>query len=93
MKTATINKLIQEFDAIERIAPSENWDIAFQKKLNKSRMTKSNNVTKFNALMLLLLSVNIAFIWNASKTENTKSVDSRNETFKIISEELLIPNN
>ena len=88
-----MNKLMQEFDSIENIDPSENWDIAFQKKLNKSRMTKSNVVTKFNALMLLLLIVNIGFIWNASKMENTKSVDSRNDTFKIISEELLIPNN
>ena len=88
-----MNKLMQEFDAIENIAPSENWDIAFQKKLHKARMTKSNAVTKFNALMIVLLIVNIGFIWNASKTENTKSVDPRNSNFKTIADQLFIPNN
>lgn len=86
-------KLMQEFDSIENIAPSENWDIAFHNKLNKARMTKSNAVTKFKALMLVLLLINIGFIWNASKTENTKSVDSRNSKFKTIADQLFIPNN
>lgn len=88
-----MNKLMQEFDSIENIAPSENWDKAFQNKLNTARITKSNAFTKFNALMLLLLLVNIGFIWNTLKMQNAKMAVSRNDTFKIISKELLIPNN
>lgn len=88
-----MTKIMQQFDLIENISPSENWDSAFQNKLNKARMSKSSTITQFNTLILMLLLVNIGFIWNSLKTENTKTVISRKDTCKIISEELLIQNN
>ena len=88
-----MTKITHQFDLIENISPSENWDSAFQNKLNKAKMSKSSTITQFNALILTLLMVNIGFVWNSLKTENTKTVISRKDTCKIISEELLIQNN
>ena len=88
-----MTKITHQFDLIENISPSENWDSAFQNKLNIARMSKSSTITQFNALILMLLLVNIGFIWNSLKTENTKTDVSRKDTCKIISDELLIPNN
>lgn len=88
-----MTKITHQFDLIENISPSENWDSAFQNKLNMARMSKSSTITQFNAMILMLLLVNIGFIWNSLKTENTKTVISRKDTCKIISEELLIQNN
>ncbi len=93
MKTEDMNTIMKQFDSIKNITPSENWDGAFENKLNKARMTKSNTVAKFNAIMLVLVMVNIGFFWNASKTEDRKSVDSRNSNFKTIADQLFIPNN
>jgi hypothetical protein len=84
---------MQEFDSIDNITPNEHWDIALQIKLNKARRTNSNAVTKLTALVLVLSVINIGMIWNTAHMENTKSVDVKQYTFKIISEELLIPNN
>ena len=88
-----MTKITHSFDSIENISPSENWDNAFHDKLDKARMSKSSTVTQFNTLMLVLLFVNIGFIWNSLKTENTKTDVSRKDTCKIISDELLIQNN
>ena len=88
-----MTKITHQFDLIETISPSENWDSAFQNKLNMARMSKSSTVTQFNTLILVLLFVNIGFIWNSLKTENTKTDVSRKDTCKIISDELLIQNN
>ena len=93
MKTSAMNTISQQFDSIEDITPSKNWDLNFQNKLNNARENKSNSVSKFNFIILVLIFVNVGFIVNSLKTENTKTTVSRNDNLKIISEELLIPNN
>lgn len=93
MKTSAMNTINQQFDLIEDITPSKNWDLNFQNKLNNARENKSNSVTKFNFIILVLIFMNVGFIVNSLKTENTKTAISRNDNLKIISEELLIPNN
>lgn len=93
MKTSAMNTISQQFDAIEDIIPSKKWDLNFQNKLNDARVNKSNSVSKFNFIILVLIFLNVGFIWNSLKTENTKIAVSRNDNLKIISEELLIPNN
>jgi hypothetical protein len=41
MKTEDINVILKEFESIESITPSENWDLVFQNKLDSARLSKS----------------------------------------------------
>lgn len=93
MKTEDMNNVIDQLNSIENIFPSENWDSNFQYKLHRARLSKSNSVSRFNLLILVLICINGGFIWNSLKTKETDTVVSRNESFKIISDNLLISNN
>lgn len=83
---------MQNFDVLENIEPSENWDVNFQNKLENARFSKSNSVSKFNLIVLVLIVINAGFIWNSLKTDNIKS-DDKGSKYKTIANELLIPNN
>lgn len=91
MKTQDINIILQEFDAIENISPSSNWDLVFEQKLQNSKISKSN--TKLNFAMLLLVIVNVGFLWNSLATSIFKTTNLREESFKTISEQLLNTDN
>lgn len=88
-----MKNLIQQLNTIENITPSENWNSNFQYKLQRARLSKSNSVSKFNLLILVLVCINGGFIWNSLKTHDKDSAVSRNESFRIISDNLLISNN
>lgn len=92
MNTQDMNNVMQQFDSIETIFPSENWEIHFQNKLENARFSKSNSVSKFNLIVLVLIVINAGFIWNSLKTDNTKT-DDKGSKYKTIANELLIPNN
>lgn len=92
MKTEDMNNVMQQFDLIATISPSENWEVNFQNKLDNARFSKSNSVSKFNVIVLVLILVNAGFIWNSLKSDNTKS-DDKGSKYKTIANELLIPNN
>lgn len=87
------HKLLQDFDAIENITASDNWNIIFQNKLDASRKSKHKLVTKFNIMIMALVFINIGFLWNSLKVENSKAIVDRGSKFEIISKELLITSN
>jgi hypothetical protein len=93
MKTEDINKVLQEFETIETISPSENWDLVFQNKLDSVRLSKSSTITKINGLMIILVFVNICFIWNIIVSDGSEVNTSRASNLQTISNELLITNN
>ncbi len=45
MKTEDMNNVMQQFDLIATISPSENWEVNFQNKLDNARFSKSNSVS------------------------------------------------
>jgi hypothetical protein len=92
MKTEDRNTIIENFDVLENIEPSENWEINFQNKLVNARYSKSSSVSKFNLIVLVLILVNAGFVWNSLKSDNSKS-DDKDTEYKTIANELLIPNN
>jgi len=92
MKTEDLNKIIQEFDSIKAINPSENWEVNFQNKLDSSRLSKSNYVSKYNLIIVALIIMNAGFILNSLKAENTKSQD-KGTKYRTIANELLITSN
>ena len=94
MKTEDISmKIIQEFEFIENISPSENWDLVFHTKLDAARMDKSNATTKFNIMMLVLVFVNVGFIINSFRAQNTKTIEQKGSNYQTVSDELLISSN
>lgn len=93
METEDINTILQEFESIENISPSENWDLVFQNKLDSARLLKSSTITKINGLMLILVFVNIGFIWNIIANDGSKVITNRASNLQTISNELLISNN
>ena len=93
MKQSAINKILEEFDTIEDITPSENWDFVFENKMNNSRLSKSNTITNFSLMLLLLIALNIGFIWNSFKTVNLKNVQDKEVKYRTIADELLIASN
>jgi hypothetical protein len=93
MKTEDINKVLQEFESIQNISPSENWDLVFQNKLDSVRLSKSSTITKINGLMIILVFVNIGFICNIIASDSSEVITNRASNLQTISNELLISNN
>jgi hypothetical protein len=92
MNTEDIN-IEQAFDSIEIISPSDSWDLLFEQKLQNSRTLKSRNISKINIAILVLFFINVGFVLNSFRTETAKQVVLRNDSFKIIAEELLSSTN
>jgi hypothetical protein len=88
MNTEDIN-IEQAFDAIENIAPSDNWDLVFEQKLQNAKSSKFNKISKNTLAILILVFINVGFILNSLRNENSKTEISRNDDFKIIANELL----
>jgi hypothetical protein len=93
MKTTDVNKIIEEFESIGNISPSENWDFNFHNKLDSARMNKNSAVATFNIMMLILVFVNIGFIINTFRAQNTKTIEEKGFNYQTISDELLISSN
>ena len=92
MITQDMTKILQNFDVLENIEASENWEVNFQNKLDNARYSKSNSVSKFNMIVLVLILINAGFVWNSLKLNNTKT-DDKDTKYKTIANELLISNN
>lgn len=92
MKTEDMNNIMQNFEVLETIEPSRNWEVNFQNKLDNARFSKSNSVSKFNLIILVLILVNAGFVWNSLKTDDTNSED-KGTKYKTIATELLITSN
>ncbi|CAN5533473.1 hypothetical protein BH11BAC2_BH11BAC2_16480 [soil metagenome] len=87
-----IDQRLQEFDAMEGIAPSADWNSSLMSRLEKSKPNSTRSFVKesYKLVILLLLVINIGFVVNV--IQNSKSVDSisRNTELQKVSSELLI---
>ena len=96
MNTLEINKKVQqklhEFDDVETISTSGNWEFSLQQKLTLLQPEKSNFITNYAIIMLFLLFLNIGFFVYSicSETENSSNVSS---DFRMVSKELLLSSN
>ena len=96
MNTLEINKKVQqklhEFDDVETISTSDNWEFSLQQKLTLLQPEKSNFITNYAIIMLSLLFLNIGFFVYSisSKTENSSNESS---DFRMVSKELLLTSN
>ena len=96
MKTDTLhdklNQKLKEFEVLENIEPSANWNDDFMAKLADSK-TKTNNisVSKITTLMLCFVVINICFLITVIHTESKENATSniRKAGLQNISYELL----
>ena len=94
MKTKDINTILKEFESIENISPSGNWDLILQNKLDVARFPRTNTTAIFiSTIMLVLVFVNIGYILNTSFRDNEEIVVDRSSTLQSISNELLVSSN
>ncbi len=93
MKIEDINLILQEFETIENILPSEDWDFIFEIKLSQTKKARINKTSKFSLALLFLVFLNVGFILNSLLTDIAKSEVSRPDNLKSIANELLISNN
>ena len=93
MKTEDINEILREFESIESITPSENWDLVFQNKLDSAKLSKSSTILKINVLMIVLVCVNIGFFWSIIANDSATVAVNRSSSLLVISNELLSNSN
>lgn len=89
MKTEDINIVLQEFESIDNIIASENWDSALEQKLLVARNSKSFKISKISISVLILVFINIGFVLNSLRTDKSTTEISKKADFKTIAEELL----
>lgn len=93
MKTEDINVILREFESIESITPSENWDLVFQNKLDSARLSKSSTILKINVLMIVLVCLNIGVVWSITENDSARVAVNRASNLEVISNELLTNSN
>lgn len=93
MDNLEINKkvaqLLNEFDIIETISVSDNWENRLQLKLNSKQNLKLNYSKKYGIILVVLFFFNTSFILFSISGSSEKIDESKND-FQIISNELFI---
>ncbi len=82
---------LSEFEEIDEIQFSSDWNNSFTLRLNKTKRHSRAGLpnTKFTILILFFVILNFGFILNVLNTGNHNSFDRKSE-LKIISNELLV---
>jgi hypothetical protein len=88
------NRVLQkltEFDSLENIQPSENWNQSLMKKIASARSvpTTGPSAVRFAVVVLFILLLNIGFILN-TMIRNSKQIRLHDSELQIISNEFLI---
>ena len=90
LKNRVLQKL-NEFETLENIQPSEDWNQSLMKKIGSARSKPMTGISaaKFAVAALFILLVNIGFILN-SVIRNSKLPGRHDSELQIISKEFLI---
>ena len=83
---------LYEFETLENIYPSLNWETKLESKLNLMSNKKSNLINKYNLILVSIGMINASIIVFSLLNES-KKVSTRTRNFELISKELLIKSN
>ena len=93
MNNLEINKkvaqLLNEFEIIETISVSDNWENRLQLKLNSKQNLKLNYSKKYGIILVVLFFFNTSLIL-FSTSGSSEKIDNAKNDFQIISNELFI---
>ena len=90
--TTLIAQKIKEFEEMEWITPSANWDADLNIKLHLAQSNRVSMVKNYSVLLVVLTLVNVAFILISTQKRTEKSI-SKNDDFQKLTNELLITTN
>lgn len=84
-----IKQKLQDFESLEIISVSDNWDAQLNEKLFSNQSVKQKYVKKYTLILVCLVVLNISFITytfigTSERKENTTS------NLRLVSNELLI---
>jgi len=83
---------LYEFETLENIYPSLDWDTKLESKLKLKSNQKSYFLNKYNLIVLSIGLINVSLIVFSMLNES-KKVNSRSRNFELISKELLLKSN
>ena len=93
MKEQNLNSKVQksllEFESIENIDISEDWNNNLMNKISTSKSKSSITNSKITFVVLLIILLNIGFILNTLFSSSEKSTH-RTKVLQVVSKELLI---
>ena len=86
-----VSQTLQEFESIENIQPSSEWNDLLMQKLS---LAKPNSLAKFSSpkfavLILFVVMANIGFVFK-TVMHDTQQTPNRDKELQVISNELLI---
>lgn len=87
-----IAQKIKEFEEMELITPSANWEADLNIKLHLAQSNRGNSVKNYSLLLVILTLVNVAFIFISTQKKSEKAI-SKNDDFQKLTNELLITTN
>ena len=84
-------KMLHDFETMETILPSAEWNDSLMEKLNKLKpgSSVSSSFKKFNAVLILIGFINLCFVLNVLLTKSPEK-QLREKELMEISKELLI---
>lgn len=88
-KPFQIAQKMQEFEDLEPIEVSANWETELDIKLRLAQANKRTTGKKYSALIALMLLVNITFMFILSIKKQEKAI-SKNDDYQKLTNELLI---
>ena len=88
----TVNQMLQEFEELAPITPSEDWEANLNIKLQLTTYRKKSTINYYSILLVVLTVINVAFIYVSSSRVNEKKV-SKDEVYQKLTNELLITSN
>ncbi len=93
MKPNTLNEKVieklQEFESLENIYPSSDWDYELQMKLQMHASIKTTFISKYNFILVCIVLINCGLIVFSLLNES-KPTTTRTTNLEVISNELLI---
>lgn len=92
MNKINAEQKIQEFESLEEIQLSEEWNKSLFLKIQNRRNQKNSviNPSKLPVLLIFMVLINIGIVLKVV-TDNPANSQSKTEEYKVISDELLIP--
>ncbi len=86
-----VSQILNEFESMEGIQPSSDWDASLLKKLNYSKHNKfiSSPLINIAAVVVVVVIINAGFLVNLLSKPTNESI-TRKDELQIVSKELLI---
>ena len=82
-----IQESLQQFEGLENISPSNEWNESLRKKLTRTKSKTTSSTLVISVALLCILNLGFAF---TMLMKNNPVTNERDENLKLVSQELFI---